>query len=308
MKPKLAMILSETWTMADPRDLRGLVNMAVEAEKAGFDAVMVGEHVVMGPNSCYLDPPENPRDWIKAGNQTSDYPHPSSLPLLSAMAMATSRIRLLAAAVISPLRHPLLLAKEFATVDLLSEGRLIVLPSVSWQEEEYAALGVPFASRGRILDEQLEIWQALWDKGSPITHHGEFFRFDRMSLYPEPWRSGGVTLWTGGRRLLPAMRRRLAAYAQGLFLLVPPTPEELAELDGDLRAAGRKLEDIELAAIVFDEFKGKDDKLSLESVRAKAQPLMDRGFSTLVIKPSQFIDDPAQIADFAREAVRLFAT
>lgn len=300
------MILSEIWTMTDPRDLRAVVDYAVEAERAGFDGVMIGEHVVMGPNSCYLSPPENPRDWLKAGNQPSDYPHPSSLPLLSAIAAATTRIRLLAAAIISPLRHPLMLAKELATLDLLSEGRLVGLPSVSWQEEEYAALGVPFGSRGKILDEQLEIWKRLWTDGSPISHHGDFYNFDQAFLYPEPWRSSGVALWTGGRKLLPAMRRRLVKYSQGLFLLSPPTPDELAEVAEDLDRVGRKLEDIELAAIVSDQFQASDDRLSLDRVRDKAYPLFQQGFSTFIIKPSQFIDNGKDLADFARQAVSKF--
>jgi alkanesulfonate monooxygenase SsuD/methylene tetrahydromethanopterin reductase-like flavin-dependent oxidoreductase (luciferase family) len=301
------MILSEIWTMTDPRDLRAVVDYAVEAERAGFDAVMIGEHVVMGPGSCYLSPPENPRDWLKAGNQPTDYPHPSSLLLLSAIAAATTRIRLLAAAVISPLRHPLLLAKEFATLDLLSQGRLVVLPSVSWQEEEYEALGVPFGSRGKILDEQLGIWKRLWAEGSPITHHGAFYNFDAISMYPEPWGPKGVTLWTGGRTLLPAMRRRLVNYSQGLFLLTPPTAEEFAELAEDLSRAGRKLEDIELAAIVSDKFERSDDRLSIDRVRDNAEALFRQGFSTFIIKPSQFIDDGRDLPDFANEAVSKFA-
>ena len=153
--PKLVLILSETWTMTDPRDLRRLVRYAAEAEEAGFDAVMFGEHVVMGPHSDYKGQPDNPRDWSMAGNQSPMFPHPSGLHLLSAISSVTSKISLLAASVISPLRHPLPLAKDLATIDLLAEGRLIVMPTVSWQEEEYAALNTPFHQRGAILDEQL---------------------------------------------------------------------------------------------------------------------------------------------------------
>ena len=64
------------------------------------------------------------------------------------------------AAIIAPLRHPLLLAKQLATLDLLAGGRLVVQPTVSWAEEEYAALGVPFRQRGAILDEQLAAMHA----------------------------------------------------------------------------------------------------------------------------------------------------
>ena len=305
-KPRLVMILSETWTMTDPRDLRALVRYAQEAEDAGFDAVMFGEHLVMGPNSCYGGAPANPRDWLRAGNQVPDYPHPSGMHMLTAIASVTTRLRLLAAAVISPLRHPLLLAKDWATMDLLSEGRFIALPSVSWQEEEYAAFGVPFHERGAILDEQLAIWKQLWRDGSPVTHQGKYFQFRGAHQEPGPWRPEGVTLWTGGRSLIPAIRRRLLEHSQGLFLLIPPTQEELSTLDSDLHAIGRSLADIELAAIVSDSFTSTDDPLDIGRVADNAVPLRERGFGTFIVKPSQFIDSGDKLAQFAREAVKAF--
>ncbi len=306
-KPRLILLLSESWTMTDPRDLKAIVRFAREAEDAGIDGFMIGEHVVMGPNSCFIAPPVNPRDWLMAGNQVPDYPHPSNLHLFSAIAAVTSRIRLLAASVIAPLRHPLMLAKEMATLDLLSEGRLIVLPSVSWQEEEYAALGVPFHQRGAILDEQLDIWQRLWTERSPVSFAGKHFAFQDISVVPEPYRLGrGVTLWTGGRSLIPAIQRRLVTHSQGLFLLKPPSAEELGQLDIALQAAGRSLDEIELAAIVSDSFTGADDRLEVGRVVENSIPLQERGFSTLIIKPAQFIDDSAQMAAFCRETMRQF--
>lgn len=306
-KPKLIVLLSESWTMTDPRDLKKIVRYAREAEDAGIDGFMIGEHVVMGPNSCFIAPPTNQRDWLMAGNQVPDYPHPNNLHLFSAISSVTSRIRLLAASVIAPLRHPLMLAKEMATLDLLSEGRLIVLPSVSWQEEEYAALGVPFRQRGAILDEQLDIWQRLWTKRSPVSFEGTHFSFKDISVIPEPYRLGrGVTLWTGGRSLIPAIQRRLVKHSQGLFLLKPPSFEELEQVGAALKVAGRSLDEIELAAIVSDSFKGSDDRLELSRVVDNSIPLQERGFSTLIIKPSQFIDDGAQMAAFCREAMQKF--
>jgi alkanesulfonate monooxygenase SsuD/methylene tetrahydromethanopterin reductase-like flavin-dependent oxidoreductase (luciferase family) len=305
-KPKLAMILIENWSMTDPRDLRRIVEYSVEAEEAGFDAVLVGEHVLMGSHSCTLGPPENPRDWLKAGNQPPDYPHPSGLHLLAAIAAATSRVRLIAAAVISPLRHPLVLAKEFATVDLLSEGRLVVVPTVSWQEAEYEALGVPFKKRGAILDEQLAIWKRLWAEGSPISHEGAHFQFKDVNLYPEPYRKDGIPIWTGGRELAAPMRRRVVQHSKGLFLLKPPSPEELTVLSGELMAADRSLDEIELASVLSAPFKGADDRLELAQVEDQYADLRSRGFSTFMLKPAQFIDEGAQFRKFAEDAVRRF--
>ena len=125
------LILSENWTLWSPRDLGALVNAAVEAEGAGFDGVMVSEHVVLGPGSDADGVPENPRDYALPGNQDPSMAWPDPLTVLGAIASMTTTLRLVASSVIAPLRHPLLLAKQLATLDLLSEGRLVVQPTVS---------------------------------------------------------------------------------------------------------------------------------------------------------------------------------
>ena len=143
--------------------------MAVEAEDAGFDAVMVSEHVVLGRGADAGGVPENPRDYALPGNQDPSTPWPDPLTLLAAVASVTTTLRLVASSVIAPLRHPVLLAKQLATLDLLSEGRFVVQPTVSWHRAEYDALGVPFERRGELLDEHLEIWRELWTE--PETVH-----------------------------------------------------------------------------------------------------------------------------------------
>src|SRR3712207_1047878 len=157
----------------------------------------------------------NPRDYAAPGNQDPAMPWPSSTVLLAAMAAATTRIRLAAAAIIAPLRHPLLVAKDLATLDLLSEGRLVVLPTVSWHRAEYAALGVPFERRGRLLDEHLATWRAVW-RASPASHAGEHYAFEDVWLEPKPFRPDGVRLWIGGSTLYGAVIRRLVAHGHGL--------------------------------------------------------------------------------------------
>ena len=151
--------------MTSPRDLRALVRMAVEAEDAGIDGVMLSEHIVLGPSAGALGRPANPRDYAAPGQPGPDTPWPDSIVLMSAIAAVTTRLRLIGAAIIAPLRHPVLLAHQLATLDLLSEGRLVVQPTVSWHREEYAALGVPFERRGELLDEHLAAWRALWRPG-----------------------------------------------------------------------------------------------------------------------------------------------
>ena len=159
---RIVLVLSENWTLVSPRDLPALVRMAAQAEQAGVDTVMLSEHVVLGRDSSAAGLMANPRDYAAPGNQDPATPWPDSIVLGSAIAGATSTLRVALAAIIAPLRHPLLLAKQLATLDLLAAGRLVVQPTVSWSEEEYRALGVPFRRRGAILDEQLEAMHAAW--------------------------------------------------------------------------------------------------------------------------------------------------
>ena len=107
MRTRLLLILTENWTMRPAPDVADLVRFAVEAEQAGIDGVMVSEHIVLGPSAGEAGLPVNPRDYALPGNQDPATPWPSPLVLLSAVAAATSRIRLVAGAIISPLRHPL---------------------------------------------------------------------------------------------------------------------------------------------------------------------------------------------------------
>ena len=93
--PRLVLLLSENHTLVPARDLRALVDVAVEAERAGFDGVMVSEHVVLGRGADSEGLPENPRDYALPGNQDPSTPWPSSLLLLAAVASVTSRIRAL---------------------------------------------------------------------------------------------------------------------------------------------------------------------------------------------------------------------
>ncbi|HEX2320810.1 MAG TPA: LLM class flavin-dependent oxidoreductase, partial [Streptosporangiaceae bacterium] len=171
MPPRILLILTENHTMRPEPDVADLVGFAAAAERAGLDGVMVSEHVVLGPSADAAGRPANPRDYALPGNQDPATPWPSPWVLLSAIAAATQRIRVVAGALISPLRHPLLLAKDLATLDRLSVGRLVVQPTVSWHRDEYDALGIAFERRGEILDEQLDVWSRAW-AGSPVSFEG----------------------------------------------------------------------------------------------------------------------------------------
>jgi probable F420-dependent oxidoreductase len=300
--PRLVLVLSENHTLVPPRDLAGLVEMAVEAERAGFDGVMVSEHIVLGQGADSGGTPENPRDYALPGNQDPATPWPSSLLLLAAVASVTTRLRLIASAVIPPLRHPLQIAKELATLDLLAQGRLVVQPTVSWHQAEYEALGVPFASRGQRLDEHLAAWEVLW-RASPATFHGDHYAFDEVWLEPKPFRPDGPRLWFGGQRLHDRLLRRLVAHGHGFNPLGRASDADLARLATAMTEAGRDVADLEMVGGTRGAFPDASRPAPLEQALDQIPDQVARGFGTICIKPSQFTDDPAEVPDLLRRIV-----
>ena len=220
----------------------------------------------------------------------------------SAIAAATTRIRLGAIALIAPLRHPLVLAHDLAALDLLSEGRLVIQPTVSWHREEYDALGIPFERRGRILDEQLHIWSQVF-AGSPVSHHGEFFDFDEVYLEPKAWRPEGPRMWFGGERVHEALLRRVVSYGSGYHPLGRVTDEDVAALKEGLSAAGRSLADLELVGGTRVAFPDDDSVAPLAEALEEIPRQQALGFTTFCIKPSIFIDDRGRHAEFCREVI-----
>src|SRR5262245_7165901 len=281
--PRLVLILSENWTLTPPRDLRALVGMAVEAEAAGFDAVMVSEHVVLGRGADAEGLPENPRDYALPGNQDPETPWPSSLLLLAAVAAATSRLRLAASAIIAPLRHPLLLAKDLATLDVLSEGRLVVQPTVSWHRPEYEALGVPFEKRGELLDEHLAAWAVLWHD-TPASFEGRHYRFSDVTLEPKPHRPGGPVLWFGGETMHARLLGRLVEYGSGFTPLGRPSDEDLERLRSAFAEAGRDPWELEMVGGTRGRFPDDESLADLDEALASIPAQLERGFNTICIK------------------------
>jgi len=304
--PRLVLVLSENWTLTQPRDLRALVDMAVIAEEAGFDAVMISEHIVLGRSAGANGIMGNPRDYAMPGNQDPAMPWPSSIVLLSAIAAATTRLRLAACAIIAPLRHPLLLARELGTLDLLSEGRLVVQPTVSWHRDEYEALGVAFELRGALLDAHLVAWESLW-RETPASFRGEHYPFEDVYFEPKAWRPDGPRIWLGGESVHPRLLRRIVRYAHGFHPLGQPSDEDMARLRDGLAEAGRSLDELELVGGMRAAFPDADSVSPLEPALAMLPIQWERGFHTFCIKPSQFVDDLALYPAWCAEVVERVA-
>ena len=291
--------------MTSPRDLRALVRMAVEAEDAGIDGVMLSEHIVLGPSAGALGRPSNPRDYAAPGNQDPDTPWPDSIVLMSAIAAVTTRLRLIGAAIIAPLRHPVLLAHQLGTLDLLCEGRLVVQPTVSWHREEYAALGVPFERRGELLDEHLAACRSLWRPG-PVSFAGRWYSFADVYLEPKPFRAEGPRLWFGGMTVGPWIVRRLVEYGHGFHPFGQPGADELRVLVDAMAAAGRSFSELEVVGGIRGRFPAGGGVADLMEAAEAIPAQLEAGYTTICFKPSQYTDEPAKVGRLCRQLVGSF--
>jgi probable F420-dependent oxidoreductase len=300
--PRLVMVLTENWTIASPRDLRALVRLAREAEDAGVDAVMLSDHLVLGASAGDQGRPENPRAYAAPGNQDPATPWPDSVVLMSAIAAVTERLRIVAGAIIAPLRHPVLLAHQLAALDLVSEGRLVVQPTVSWHAEEYAALGVPFERRGRLLDEHLAAWKALWG-ASPASHHGEHYRFDDVWMEPKPYRPQGPRMWFGGSRISPFIVRRLVAHGHGFHPFGQPTREEMTPIREAMARAGRDPAELEVVGGLRPRFTDADRPADVDEAMEQVPAQLEQGYTSICFNPSQYVTELAAVPGLCRRLV-----
>jgi probable F420-dependent oxidoreductase len=182
---------------------------AQAAEGAGFESIWTVEHVVVpsGYQSVY---PYDPSGKMP-GPEDSEIPDP--LIWLTWIAAATTRIKLATGILILPERNPVVLAKEVATLDRLSAGRLLLGIGVGWLKEEFEAIGVPFDRRGARSDEYVAAMRALWTQ-EKASHHGEFVHFTDCILRPRPAQAS-VPIHVGGHT--DAAARRAGRLGDGFF-------------------------------------------------------------------------------------------
>ncbi len=301
-KPKVIIAMSELFTMIAPADERRHLELARIAEAEGIHGLFVSEHVVMGSSAGALGRPDNPRQFVFPGMPDPDTNGPSPLIKLAALGAVTSTIRIMACALIAPLRHPITLAKDLTTLDLLTDGRVTVLPTVSWHDEEYQALQVPFSERGRRLDEHLEIWQKLW-RDTPTAHDGRFYQFRDAYFSPQS-KPGSIKIWIGGELRGPAIRR-IVNYADGMMLGAPLDDEKRAILEQAMSVAGRKAADLEVTGWLVPSFNTPDRPADFDrTLEGQFPKLISQWCDIIAIKPSCFIDDPAEFGAFCRHAMR----
>jgi probable F420-dependent oxidoreductase len=188
----------------------GAVALARFAEDLGFESLWTVEHVVVpaGYQSTY---PYSPTGRMPGGE---DSPIPDPLTWLAFVAGATTRIRLATGILILPQRNPLVLAKEVATLDAMSGGRVELGVGVGWLREEFDALGVPWEARGARTEEYVDVLRRVW-RDEQTAYDGRFTRFDAIHSYPKPVQPGGPKIHIGGHTETAA--RRAGRIGDGFF-------------------------------------------------------------------------------------------
>jgi probable F420-dependent oxidoreductase len=185
---RLGIHLPHIGRKAGPQAIR---RAAVQAEELGFADLWASEHVIVPNGAAY---PPSPIFY-------------DPVLTLTWAAASTSRIGLGTSVLVLPMRHPLPLAKELATLQCLSEGRLILGAGVGWLAGEFAALGVPFAERGRRMDEGIAMMRAVWSQ-DPVSFRARHIpaAIDDMRMLPHP--AVPIPIWIGGSSE-PALARAL---------------------------------------------------------------------------------------------------
>src|SRR2546428_2798679 len=209
-----------------------IVEVAEQAEEWGLDSFWLSDHL-LAPS-----------------------PELDVVATLSLLASRTSRIKLGPSVFLLNLRHPLVAAKSFATLDYLSQGRIVMAVGTGANLADYAACGIPTEGRGRRLDEGIIVLRKAWTEPN-VSFHGKYFNFDNVTIEPRPVRrtnndSGTIDIWVGGRS--DAALKRTARLADGYFASFQ-TAEEFARNMATIRnyaiQFGRANARIESGLILF---------------------------------------------------------
>ena len=279
-------------------DAKGAARLGQLAEAAGFDALITVEHVIWPTayNSAY---PYSPTGKIP-GNPSTPLPDP--LIWMAWVAATTSRIRFMTGIVILPQRNPLVLAKEVATLDYMSGGRIELGIGVGWLKEEFQALGVSWERRGKRADEYVAAMRALWARDD-ASFSGEFVNFTNVSSNPKPPK-GHVPIVVGGHS--EAAAQRAGRLGDGFFPLNAGQGEIGTLIDIARRAADAAGRDPKALAITTTcpgvSPKGDGDP------RAAIEERITQGVNRVIVPVASFMPDLEQsLPRFGEKIIRQFA-
>lgn len=279
---------------------RNVARLARGIEEIGYDQMDVYDHVVMG--------------YDIEGRDKSLYP--AQMPILEALMMlsyaaaVTERIGLGTEVLVLPQRQPVLVAKQFSTLDTLSGGRARLGVGIGWQASEYEALGENFRNRGKRMDEAIELVRACW-REQRIDFDGEYYKAVAMAMEPKPPQGADLPIWIGGNS--PAAFRRVGQYGDGWLASQVTDPDFAQRAFAAIReaasAAGRDPDAIGLESMVASPPRAGDEAgkafyADIDRVAARAAALKGMGFDALAVNATAIFQSGARSVDAILEAVR----
>ena len=265
---KLGITIPNNWGIEDPQDV---LKIAVTAEEQGFDSVWVNHHIF---NAGYI--------YERLGHK----PYYDALTTLNFAAAMTKRVRLGTTILVLPYLNPMVLAKELATLDVYSGGRVIVGVGVGALRPESDALGSDYGTRGRYADESLAVMKELWTQDEP-SFDGRFFQFSGAPFSPKPLQRPHPPLWIGGAS--DAALRRVARYGDGWHpnrMSADSLRESLARLKTHLDEHDRSMDEITLSVRAEVNVLAESSSDSDEPLVGTPQQVADaiKGFEDLGVK------------------------
>jgi probable F420-dependent oxidoreductase len=264
-----------------------VLDLARAAEDAGYDEIDMFDHVTMA----------HPVDGRPAGPYPPNMPLLEALVTLGAIAAVTRRVGLGTEVLVLPQRQPTLVAKQVATVDVLSGGRVRLGCGVGWQASEFESLGIPFTERGARMDECLQLLRLYWTEPS-VTFHGRFYQVEAMAMDPKPVQPGGPPIWLGGGS--DAALRRVGRLGDGWLAGGGERPEtvrdKLAVIRQAAEQAGR-----DPAAIGLQVQLG--DPRDPDALAARAAAFRAAGFTWGAVNMTQLYTAGARDVAAQREAL-----
>lgn len=283
-RPTLSVGLANFGNTYAPGAWRGFIDLGRAAEDAGIDRVVVVDHVVMGPHTeKYV--------WGKFP-VAPDAPWLEPLTMLTAIAAVTTRVRLATGILIAPLRPAAFLAKQVATLDQMSNGRVDLGVGTGWQREEYDAQGLDFDTRGQLLDDTLAACRVLW-RDTPAALDAPTLTFRDTYCEPKPLQADGVPIWIAGT-LHARNLARLVEHGAGWIPIMGESVEGIAAGVDRIReaftAAGRDPSTLEVQA-PLRMVMGDDKRPDLAAGMASVPELIGAGATDVIVTLKAFARD-----------------
>jgi len=230
---------------------KGFAALTEAAEDLGFESVWMSDHLVfpvdLGSTPYPGAEADSPGEVVRKTPSLWNRPLFDTTAFLSYLAGRTSTIRFGTYVYVLGIRHPFVAARAFQTLDYVSGGRAEMGIGAGWMSTEFECAEVDFTTRGRRLDECIDVCRKLWTEPQ-VAHQGEFFSFDAVGFEPKP--SASLRIHVGGESG-PALRR-VAARGDGWIAMENPLESmsgKLAKLDAELAAVGRSRDELEISVV-----------------------------------------------------------